>query len=357
MKKTLFVLKGLMPRPLGRGSSLAILAVLIVMASCDFNNQSKSESNDPIYTDDGKPLVYLTIDTNNVNRALTTDLAQKYTDYYEVAFKDGDNYYRTAWHDGETGRILVPYGDYSLANNVGISTIEKTAIIFAGRYFPNVEPTLLAVGKLHSSTAVITASSTHVTFELEALENDITGNPSTFTVEDIGTIINKITYIKTSIDDQREFPVFAVKRNEINTAIYTITCPNSNGVIIAGSGIFKPRVVLLQGINPGFGGLDGITGSISPDAGAVSVCGGEFELTINIPDKDGIAAFSLEIPVCALNTSEKFPGIWHIRGGLRNAESDLGVTGVTGDIELSMGGQLFLAANAPNYVLIISNSP
>ncbi|MDR0447957.1 MAG: hypothetical protein LBH07_04750, partial [Treponema sp.] len=68
---------------------IAVLFVLAIAACNAFLNPG-NQVNEPVhFTEDGRPMVELTINTGANSRAMTQTLAQAAVDYYEVVFYDG----------------------------------------------------------------------------------------------------------------------------------------------------------------------------------------------------------------------------------------------------------------------------
>ena len=119
------------------------------------------------------------------SRALSDLLARAGIDYFEVAFHDGTEVYRTTWNKGQSGRIQLPPGSYGLN--------ARNAILFAGSYR---DKTLLAVGLLTSidnvdcvlgdaPTLRIEETTRTIEFTLLPLLTDVKADPdSTFQIID-----------------------------------------------------------------------------------------------------------------------------------------------------------------------------
>jgi len=240
--------------------------------------------------------------------------------YYEVAFKYDTKIYRSRWRTGETGKLAVPFGNYT-AVGPGAS---PAAIMFAGRYDTK---TLLAVGKLTTGTANITTTTTGVTFELTPLTAGVAAtNTSSFSV-------GGVTPSATVTVDGVSVPISYVNLGA-NTATYTI-----GGLGTLGAGVFVqamtasalstesvPSLIASSQV-PGFV-LDPST--IAPSSGAVSATSGVFTFTLNVPATTigvatkGLSKLSFNIPVRAMDQTEASGDIWYLRGGIKNTEYDLG---------------------------------
>jgi len=162
----------------------ALAAVLFALTVVTCNVDTPEENGSNIVYKDGKPWgVELSIRDGNISRSMTEDIAKLYVNYYEVAFlSDGEPARRTQWRRGETGKLEVPFGDYSGVDPSAVTGTTGAAILFAG-----YNRTLLAVGKLSPATANITANTTSVTFELTPLVAVVKGaNDSAFQITTSG---------------------------------------------------------------------------------------------------------------------------------------------------------------------------
>jgi len=156
------------------GFFIAALLVLAIFGCSDFTAPNAGKAN-TVTLEDGRVLAELTIGFAGAGgRALTEVMAIVATERYEVAFTDGTNVYRTAWRDGEVGRLWVNTlgpGDTDGRDYGGYGN----AILFAG----SNNGTLLAVGELvlvdGLPSTYIRGGSRNVTFALTPLENDVYG--------------------------------------------------------------------------------------------------------------------------------------------------------------------------------------
>ena len=322
-------------------TSLMVIAALLALAifSCDFGPAGE----EPVYNEFGQRMVQLSIGAGG--RALTLELAQMYVNYFEVVFKNDTNLYRKSWYGSGGTTMYVPVGTYSTTNPVGN---DEAAIIFAGYLDPNstsAKPILLATGDLTSGP--ITASTTTAEFTLNALTADIAAAPSAFAITTSSFVPGKGTIEIEVNGANKNFPLFTVKKDGTNTATYTVTTPNSNGVMIASVGTLAFSKVLARDaqIFPAFQTpvTPATTGAIMPDSGAVSDAGtgGVFILEFDVPDAAGIASLSFEIPVRPLDAAAGID--WLIQGGLRNAAFDTGVS-ASEPLTAQMGGQILITS-------------
>ena len=164
-------------------AGIAVLLALVIFSCEGFDPAQRIVG----YTDDGRPLIELSID-HTASRALTDTLARAGISFFEVAFYDGTDYYRTSWNRGRSGSIRLPPGVYGL-------NAEK-AILFAGN---RRDHTLLAVGLLThidgeactkgtDASLTINLYTTRLTFTLLPLLTDVKPDPtSTFKLTDART--------------------------------------------------------------------------------------------------------------------------------------------------------------------------
>jgi len=315
----------------------ALLAVLftLTVVTCDINPPAEQGKANIIYDENDQPWgVNLTISAGTDDRAMTAGIAKLMVNYYEVAFKSGSQIYRTSWRAGETGKLAVPFGDYDTAD----PSAADSAIIFAGRYETK---TLLAVGLLTSGP--IDSDAANVTFTLTPLTTDVS---TSFEITD-GP--DAPPYSSTIVHNGDTIPLFYVKPNTTNEATLTI-----GGISSCGDGIFIQTPSLSTSSVTSSSGLGFTLGTpvISPATGAVST--GVFEFALDVPAiaapaTSGLSSLSFDIPVRALDQGSG--DIWHILGGFKNAEFDLGAT------THSLGGTLLFATEDQKSVsgLSISN--
>ena len=293
---------------------IAAVCALLVF-SCDAFGPGDYK---PVYNDKGQRMVELSLSVGQPGRALTTDLAQGYTNYYEVAFKFGADYYRIAWRAGDDPKIYVPVGTYT---STGAPADTNTALLFAGRVISG-KPVLLATGVLDSGSTNISAVTAAVTFNLTALTADV-ATPGTITAVPAATDGRPATVsAQFNINGTtRDFLVRNIDKATATTLTYALTAPNSAGVIVKGNGTFSSERVLST--DPAVGGVTIPSGSITltPDI----AFSGTFDIVVTSADEYCLAAISFEIPVCPISTSESYPGIWYMRGGILNSEYDTGL--------------------------------
>jgi len=314
-----------------------VVLLALALITCDVF--PPSDKGPKLVKVDGLDGVELSIEIGRSGRALTGPNAEIYTDFYEVTFKGpNDKIYRATWRAGQKGRIAVPFGDYTGTDPSTPGT--PAAIIFAGKYSDH---TLLGVGKLTSvnsiAGATINSQTTSVTFTLEPLENEIKESGGTFEVTTSGAATPNDVKIKS---DGRTItiPLFPVVKDDDNTAMWSITCPNDDGVFILDEGTLDSVGILTDAPIAGFK-VSTIAGAVTPDSNTINAASGEFILAFHVPDKEGLSSLFIDIPVCALEPDpDTFPEIWHIRGGLKNYDFDEGST------ENSLGGAILIGTQA-----------
>jgi len=293
-------------------------------------------------------------------RALTNvgDVAEDASDFFEVVFKYGTDYYRsTATFNGTVftpnpWTINVPQGDYDAAPNA--------AVIFAGT---NSGKVLLGIGEIDdvdsTGTKVIGPSSSVATFVLEALEAGVTtvgtagAGVSSFL---ISTPTASPGTIPTETVNTVAYPRFDLPTvSTAYTATYTIGITTSAylGHIIIGS----PLTLSIDSYT-GAGattltGSAGNTGTIAPDANfnTASSENGQFNITINASANPGFAKLTLQVPVTALApaTSTPTPQAWVIQGGPNNAALDVASAPAGGGILLRVGPSVTTITIDPGY--------
>jgi hypothetical protein len=340
--------------------AIAVLMALAV-SSCDFAPLSKG--SEPIeYTEDGRPLVNLTIGRPNMSRALTLELARRGVDFYEVAFTDGTKVYRASWDYTQTGKIKVPAGDYGGANK---------AVLFAGRYS---DMTLLAVARITMvdttpvtytagvGTANITATTTSVTFTLTPLLTDVHGGVqgaagaptnSSFLITGPAGYITTGNHSATELPDakvgDKTIPIFKIPNNAAATASF--------GLSLSGGGaVFAEYNTAIQALAGGTVKFAGVSANnyppvlLDPDDTKITAPDPTAPATIALPaaitidlvsahndgTDNGLCKIAISVPVVALGTTE-FPHTWNVRGGLNNGDYDLGA-----DEPLKGGGAILL---------------
>jgi len=356
-----------------------VLLLAVMLVTCDLVEQPVASKADvPKFTDDGRPLVGLSINIGNasISRALTANQATKdAVDYYEVAFKDpnplGNNHvYRKAFTTAAlaSGKIYVPQGDYPADTN---------AILFAGIEGP--PHILLAVGNLTGTSdndplnpTLITSGTSTVTFTLTSLTNDV-NNIKTGAGSSTFKIIGPSAYKTETITDPTipeindlpsiigTYPVFDLPATGfINPTDdfdhsnlpyaginlmghYKINIQHSTGMVLQGAWGF-------QSTGQPYGTDDtGVMVTVTPRYPATAAgtpIDGDFYFRIDVPGSGtgGLSKIYINVPVYAISTqtpdnqNSTIPGTWNIRGGTSNSTLDSGTGSAGGAVLLGVGG-------------------
>jgi len=342
---------------------LTALVVLLAIMAVTCDSFAPDADKEPLqYTEDGRPLIPLTINAPKMSRALTADLAKGLVDYYEVAFQDPSDaakVYRIAWNYAKTGRIAVPAGDYNDATK---------AVLFAGRY---IDKTLYAVGIITATSegayTEILPTTTSVTFTLIPLLNDVSSNKTTSTFKITGPLVDTVggynyssanfaTAIPTvELSGGKIYPIFYLPPkgyantgspapdSDIDiTATYAVTC-GAAGANYAGVIVTAGAKIVSAGYSDDESEdlLTAVAGSItSPKANDAFPSSGEIELLIDISGvtKNGLSRLAVDVPVCAISNANNAPGVWHIRGGMNQTILDEGK-----NADAPIGGAVLLA--------------
>jgi len=337
----------------------AAVAVLVALAVFSCVDPIMGTTEPVQYTDDGRPMVNLTIGTGSSGRALTTALAKPGVDYYEVTFFDGNTYYRAAWDYTRDGKIRVPAGTYDTADK---------AILFAGSF---ADKTLIAVGVItanngsSATVGTIDEDTTSVTFTMSPLLNDVRAHVnSSFQITGPGTPTTSYTtnFPTARLGTGRVIPMFVVPKDESVAATYTIYtgaigatstfADFADGIIVGpatGSKVFRAGISSMDGEVPVL--VDDTTTIdatvIVPDAPFPS--DGIIPLTIDTPNEAGLCKIALQVPVYAIGLSTASPAMtWYIRGGLENSLFDEGAE------NKSIGGAILLGIGVTRIDIIIN---
>jgi len=311
-----------------------IVFLAFFLASCG-GLTSNPDTDKPVqYTEDGRPLVNLSIPTGEIGRSLTNALAQAGANYVEVVFHDsvGNKYYRTAGYLGLTISLAVPAGNYS-----------GEAVMLAGR---NSDKTLLATGVITSTTdtsstvtagANIGSTTKSVTFTLVSLTAALNADAAipSFVVTDLGKV-DGVTYsglftLTNIVDGNFEgnkpcFQLPTVATYPVTDIKATLTIGGFGATANTGNMIFvnNPSTAAYLSFSKMGSGSPSLSGSITGLTHNTALgTTGAFNFTlataINTESTDVIY---FTIPVVAMSTG--IPGIitWNIRGGLDTSLPD-----------------------------------
>ena len=348
----------------------AVCAVLLALAIFSCVDTIVPENGPDGYTEDGRPMKSLTIRTGGVGRALTGPLAKAGADFYEVSFFDGTNYYRKSWNWAETGKIIVPFGDYYMDS--------AKAILFAGRMS---DKTLLAVGYLTAATGSTTlneidGTTTSVTFTLTPLTSDVKADgTSTFQITEAGYETSSVPspFPTARIDGGPSIPMFKIPADSTATAEFefmpTATMDDyKDGIYVlpdaAGSvwGFYSSGVSSTSSSGP-LGLVEVLGAFTAPNPNALLSASTDnniigFTLTSpGAPDTtDGLGKIAFAVPVCAIAAPSAYgaaidkiadPITWYIKGGLQNGFFD------EGKDRSSPGGAILLGVGSVSPIDII----
>jgi len=340
MKRTVFTL-------------FAALLVLLI-ASCDlFEPPAGAEVNSPNPTDDGREMVRLTINVGDsgTSRALTLAQAKTNVNYYEVVFMDNSGTtYRQNWSGGTT-TLDVPAGDY---------TGPEKAVVFAGRR-PNAgdfeNMTLLAIGKitnidggadLGTSPAVISKTTTGVTFTLIPLESGITDDWTSSSFQILGPTslslqTNDGTRGISTYPDALPIPVYTLPAktdssfndnaatspaglNSVQNVVGMWAFTNSHFSGVKTKGAWKVASIYPTelGANPQ---VEVKTIPRFPNVSTTNIIDGNFYFNFNLGNvSGGYSKISMNVPVVAIKDDTSYNGVpsltWNIRGGTNNDSLD-----------------------------------
>jgi len=328
MKKTLFAL-------------FAVLLVLFLVSCEDFMPPSSSTGDNPGFTEDGRPMVQLTIDVGNgaPGRSILPGNASSDSNQYEVAFLHSSGIYRKRWTSGNTS-ITIPADDYT---GVG------AAVVFAGN-----SSTLLAIGRISDvdgtsvgvgGTATIDPATSKITFTMEKLESVVDNTPaSSLQIStDGGTTWSGATSYTTGTP--AGVPVFGVGNgsNILGNWAFKLNPTSNNyaGVQVKGSWTLSSTydsAINSSGAIPPLGSITATTSVMM---------NGNFSFSINLGTfSNKYSKIYIDVPVVPINNSpgesiagnSTSIGDWNIRGGLNNDTLDNGV---------NKGGAVLLRVGTP----------
>ena len=350
---------------------LAVLLALAIVACDNFSEPAKAGSNVVGYTADGRAIVELDVSVGGSNgaRALHETLAQAGVDYYEVIFVDHGNpgdpgtgglpsdpgyvapidprtgsISRLSWREGAVAKLrVVTDVDYDNSLDVANLTDKGSAYVFAGRYS---DKTLLAVGKLIAPT-LITDSMTSVTFEIQALETNITDDAATSTFQQ--TPVTDFYAQKMPINEV-DVTVYSIFDDAATSATFDITNDLATDglakaiVVASTADAVKtlPFILTEEGAAPpaklASVTITNITAN-NPVAFPLRLT-----ITPTIPGggkaKAGLTRIFIDLPVYLYNNSTQDKGTdavtWYFRSGLNNKFLD------TGYDNMSLGGAILI---------------
>jgi hypothetical protein len=347
-----------------------VVLLASAMVSCDFVEKPEVPGDNIVgYTEDGRPLISLTIGTGG-GRALTTANAKGSLFYYEVVFKDSkDAIYRVSWNYTQQGRIALPADKYDGPGE---------AILFAG----DSNKTLLAIGEMtFPDDGEISAKTTSITFTLVALETDVSdipghpaipvnipapGDPaidavpgSTFKITGPADYATYLPVERDLVDTllpkakvrigtvSSYYPVFEVPKGAAAPDTISATFEVGNIADFA-EGIVEAGTAKIVAVNVPVESESGDPLGPSPEVGGGTFTAdfttGTFTIAdITTTDNSGFVQISIQIPVAAISDTAVPAGnggepvIWYIRGGSDNQNLDPGK-----DATRNRGGAILL---------------
>jgi hypothetical protein len=315
----------------------AIAAVMaLVLAACDH----------PLPIDEGGGLVTLSISNGaDSSRALTADLAKQGSNYLEVIFHHGADYYRVAGYMGDPLRISVPAADY-----------ETTAIMMAGR---GEDKTLLAVGKLNSIDGspgtTISLDTTAIGFTLYPLLTNAVTPTSTGNVEFQG---KQVPYypIAANTNESIEYKIeLFADSSPIQPLLFWADNLTTLGTITTWGltdATYTPVVLPMPPLGSGDPVFDTATMPVNT---AVTFGSNVFSVKINIPASAtpagtmGWSFLKFRAPIRTfanagiITTGGNANDTWYVQAGLVNNKANGGVAadpdpGPGGGLVLNVGG-------------------
>jgi len=275
-------------------------------------------------------------------RAMTRDLATMAYDYIEVIFQSVapvPRIVRTAWELGQAANINDVLRDVNY-NQINGATTGGNACIFVGRKEGKV---LLGVGRLKSTSTLVTEATTSVTFELRAIQTGLKIGP--YSATDLADSFNygtRTDSFNSPALSGVNYPVYRIA-NGVNTAsvdgTYSFYFADGTADV---SGTYTPAIrhttplnVVIQKRTPRYpdgAGYKEPRSSIDTSTqialnGYTGAAGEQFVNTVpirfsSIPAKEVIFAFNIQIPVymvtaaASINSGGTSAETWFIRTGI-----------------------------------------
>jgi hypothetical protein len=315
---------------------------------------------------------------NSAARALEIDTAKNAVNFYEVIFKNGTEYTRTAWYKGQPARLAVPPANY---DGTTASVILLAGTNNAGTH--GRDYTLLAVGALtHTSPdngatktagTNITANTNWVQFTLYALEAaPSTENTSSFKITGPNTPIDYKTIFpvptaKMDAGGKMKVPYFTLPKDKTLTAEYkidaltnTVYTSKKLGEFVlfhdtqpplTSGGVFSDQDVGVSLVD------EGTATKITNTAGS-PLTTGVIKMDLKTPNTDGLSMLQIDAQVVGIASHTDTDGIiWHIRGGLFNYQLDSINGASTGPTNTTGGGILLAVGTAGSEGIKINAVP
>ncbi|MDR1858433.1 MAG: hypothetical protein LBQ69_03080 [Treponema sp.] len=329
--------------------NFAAAAVLLaaILAACNAFPPDEV-GNPPVYYDDnGRQLVEVSIGAVGAARSLVATAAPGNAYYFEVVFYDVVNtkYYRRAWmRTPDPVTIRIPPLKYN-------NDLEGKAVLFAGAKVNGVN-VLLAIGKISTGTANVTASTTSITFEMSALNavldaNDWASCPLEFTSG--SSQLGHKTFSSESL------PIFELDSDETIVATYTIGlvgtvtswAPFAGLVVLRDFGTVSIQgatdLAIATGHRDLTSDINSTIDNVTPDNSSPPISfGGTIGFEFDTATASGLALLTFSFPVSAIATDTLAitPEPWVIRNGFYNALGDIdngSGTSLNGGILLGIG--------------------
>jgi len=369
------------------------LAVLLSLAivSCNApgslpDDETSGRTNVEYLTDSSGNLTGLTLylegnaPQTNSSRALTKDLAMAGSDFFEVVFVYNSatpQIARASWEIGESAGISNVYrtaGGVSYAATGAATLVANTgyAVLFVGK---KTDKTLLAIGKLDTSSASISTITTKVTFEIASLTAGLkaagtaAATGDTFLTGTAAGAITTATAANTNLDtatftvspDAYPIPVYRFTAIGVYPATYTLgtntgtasdylvsIVPSQTGNATTNTltTIKAPARFVLKDTStkdlPLSQLASNTTAYVATTAGT-GLTAGAIPLSINVGATSGFCSLSFAVPVYAIsNTSVTTTANsveWFLRSGYvtANYDLDMGDSKTAGAILLAVG--------------------
>jgi len=359
--------------------SCEVTAPDVIEAAAAAGNSARTVSFNVVEVADGTVTLEYAPPVVKSTRALSLPLAKAATDLYEVVFADEDegDLWRRNFKEGQTIRMTVTLGDYGIAG-------DYQAYMFAGRKVDGVN-VLLAVGTIsdveykdgtHDTTGPdfsITANTYKVTFELEALETDITlGEDSTFKSWDAANTVASGfpaanedfvagASVKYASICNPPVPVFTIPEDKATTGSIEIkTSYDANAIKLDTAASvpikFTSAGFFVQGSDAP---MADVTVSTSATAFASIIPITMTPAGVNPVDTDlqksGLAVFTYDIAVFNYDDATPTEGVaameWVVRGGITNPLYD------QGPALDSQGGKIILGVGDLSGIDFITDTP
>lgn len=208
-----------------------------------------------------------------------------------------------------------------------------------------------------SSTTNVTVNNSSLFSAGDVISTSITGTPSATViaiVDATNITVNPALPVTTTDTIYKRSANPTAATDTTNDATYTIVedvtspsgFPYAAGVFVQTPKLDTDSVYVESPSTSGFAlKAATISWGTTNTANAPMPANGKFDLVLTVPaDKTGLSWLAIDIPVTAMAQTKDINGdIWHIHGGLKNAEYDLSAA-----VD-SLGGAILLGANVLNF--------